>query len=240
MSTYEENYRAAPNYELEIKYSELRQAEAAIHILKNSPRKILEIGSGLNPISNYVSNSIENGWELVILEPDPEFYGQLTLLSSINRSIIPKLSTLQDYVKDMSEEITFDFIIINCLLQEIEDPLEFLWLAKTILHKNGKIWISVPNANSLHKRFSRIENEFQKAFFGRKWNFTAQDIEGIVSRTGGRIVLMQSRILKPFPDDQLKELMNDIAFPTIFKLWLEYKSIDSQLGAEIDFLIEYN
>lgn len=240
MSTYEENYIAAPNYELEIKYSELRQTEAAIHILKNSPRNILEIGSGLNPISNYLSDSIENGLLLIILEPDPEFFVQLTLLSSANRNIIPKLLTLQDYVKNMSEEITFDFIVINCLLQEIEDPIEFLRLAKTILNKNGKIWISVPNANSLHKRFSSIENEFQKTFFGRKWNFAAQDIEGIVSGTGGKIVLMQSRILKPFPDNQLKELMNDIAFPTIYKLWLGYKSINSQLGAEIDFLIEYN
>ena len=240
MSTYEENYIAAPNYELEMRYSELRQAEAAQQILKLKSKNILEIGSGLNSISNYLSVSIENGLVLVILEPDPEFYGQLSSLSSANGNITPKLSTLQDYVRNKNEKLTFDFIVVNCLLQEIEDPLEFLRLTKTLLNKNGKIWISVPNANSLHKRFNSIENEFQKTFFGRKWNFYTQDIERLVRGTGGKIVFMQSRILKPFPDNQIKELMNDITFPSILKVWLEYRSIDSQLGAEIDFLIEYN
>ena len=87
MSTYEENYIAAPNYELEMRYSELRQAEAAQQILKLKSKNILEIGSGLNSISNYLSVSIENGLVLVILEPDPEFYGQLSSLSSANGNI---------------------------------------------------------------------------------------------------------------------------------------------------------
>jgi len=240
LSTYEENYIAAPNYELEMRYSELRQAEAAQQILRLKSKNILEIGSGLNSILNYLPVSIENGLVLVILEPDPEFYGQLSSLSSSNGNITSKLSTLQDYVKNKNEKITFDFIVVNCLLQEVEDPLEFLRLIKTLLHKNGKIWISVPNANSLHKRFNSIENEFQKTFFGRKWNFSTKDIERLVRETGGKIVFRQSRILKPFPDNQIKELMNDITFPAILKFWLEYRSIDSQLGAEIDFLIEYS
>jgi 2-polyprenyl-3-methyl-5-hydroxy-6-metoxy-1,4-benzoquinol methylase len=240
--SYDLNYRNAENATLELEYSNSRQRAAAKCIFENQSKTVLEIGCALNPISNYISNTGSDIEKLDILEPNEYFYKSLPDFSTADLVVTAHNLSLEEYASKTSVEAwKHDFIVVNCLLQEINNPHDFLSLIREISSPAGKIWVSVPNANSIHKVIAREHSEFQAASFGRKWSFDKDSLSELITRVGGSVILEQTRILKPVNDAIILDLIRTKPdFFHNFQNWVDFQSTSIFYGAELDVLFEFN
>ena len=241
IENYDVNYRNASNSQLEKLYSDSRQSASAIYIKSVRPSSVLEVGCASNPLSNYLAQMGSSVETLVTLEPNEFFFRQASNLQSTGE--IHKIFnlSLQDFVATRNQSQNhYDFIVVNCLLQEVDDPEKFLLDIRMLCDRNSLVWISVPNANSIHKILAKSENEFQKSSFGRKWNFTKDSLKLLISDLEGEIQFEQSRILKPLNDASLSmalELVPD--FSNTLSDWLSFNSDSLFFGAELDLVIRF-
>ena len=57
----------------------------------------------------------------------------------------------QNYIEDFNSEVKFDVIVMSHLLEHLVDPVMALKNIKRLMHKNSILYVSVPNANSIHR-----------------------------------------------------------------------------------------
>ena len=240
-ATYDFNYRNAINAELEERYSDSRQRAAANCIRERGSKSILEIGCATNPMSNYLSELGPSVERIVTLEPNDSFFKEIQVPSNSFPSFEPLNKSLEEYAQETGKfQAKHDFIVLNCLLQEIEDPIAFLALVREVSARNALVWLSVPNASSIHKSLADTQIEFQQKSFGRKWNFDKESLQDLVQGAGLEVLFRQSRILKPVNDASILELIErSPSFLVCFNEWLGFKSSLDFFGAELDFLTSF-
>lgn len=238
---YEINYRNALNLSLEEKYSDSRQRAAAECIQTYRPNSVLEIGCATNPLSNYAGQLGSTVKNLVTLEPNKSFFDKIQNIGGDRVGFQAHNFSLEQYVGKSSETRNMhDFVVINCLLQEIEEPQYFLSLVKKICTENALVWVSVPNSESVHKLVAKNNVEFQQASFGRKWDFNRESLGNLIEKSEGKLLLTQSRILKPINDAAILQMVGSVPnFSDTFSDWLNFKSSRYYFGAELDVLFEF-
>lgn len=242
---YSENYFSAPNLRMERIYSDLRQIAAAEHIIRENSSQILEVGCSGMPIANYLVSRInsEHVINCHVVEPDTNFV-ELAISNLIQNDYIATYF-INDLVENLdSSEYKFDFIVVNSLLQEIADTQSFLSKLTSLLSENGKIWINVPNANSIHNVIYQNEEEANKVDhktrFGRKRSYTISTLKSDLLAAGIQPKIVQSRILKPFWDFEMEKFLHAESKEAILEEWLGFHSAVTFVGAELDMLCSFS
>lgn len=126
-------------------FSENGRLEQAAYLLKKYkasnklPGRIMDVGSFDGLFLSYFQN---NGWEVVGVEPDEESaefarneYGQKIITSNF------------EDVKS-GETGRFDIISMSHVLEHIEHPKEFLHKARSLLNKDGYLFMQVPDMSN--------------------------------------------------------------------------------------------
>lgn len=103
---------------------------------------ILEIGCGLESIFRFATG-FKKG---VIVEPSEEFACRAEGLENV----VVVHSTLEDSILFLKEN-HFNFIVLSCLLHEMENPSAFLRAVHSLCEADTVVHIDVPNANSFHR-----------------------------------------------------------------------------------------
>jgi SAM-dependent methyltransferase len=121
------------------------------HINNIKPAHVLEIGCGLDPLGTYLDG--ETNYTLI--EPAPEFYK----LAKRKLDSTPTASFINSNFEEVDPEAlcSADFVVVSCLLHELKDRKGFLCKLEKLfamLKRNAICHISVPNANSLHRRLA--------------------------------------------------------------------------------------
>ena len=65
-------------------------------------------------------------------------------------------------MSSLNPNIKVDLIILPGVLHEVDDALQFLKLCVKHIKNKGKIYINVPNANSLHRKIAVAMNIIKK------------------------------------------------------------------------------
>lgn len=135
------------------------------------PGRVLEIGVGDGPLTQYISGHTTDYWGI---EPDTNAIERARKLMP---DIAHKLHVLRSDELDESEIFSlmkgsFDSIFLFSVLEHIAQPVSFFNTASTLLKPGGRLIISVPNSNKffifyLLRRISGIEpwTYFHISFF---------------------------------------------------------------------------
>jgi len=116
-----------------------------IMLLTNSSDRVLELGIGHGYTCNHFSS----------------YYAQYSVIDG-SKSIIEKFKqqypnskaqVIQSYFENFNIDQTFDTIIMGFVLEHVDNPNQILNHFKQFIAPNGRCFISVPNAESLHRRF---------------------------------------------------------------------------------------
>ena len=147
ISDYSQKYFKHPFEDIQIKYRKRK----VLDLLNNySHSRILEIGCGMDPFFNYFIDFEK----LVIVEPSLCFYKNALSCINLDHKLSSKVDIINDYFEDSINKLrkyNFDFIIISCLLHEIENVELFLEKIRSFITSKTIVHIDVPNAQSFHR-----------------------------------------------------------------------------------------
>ncbi len=131
-------------------------------------------------------------------EKHPQFSGELIL----------------DYFESYIPEEPFDVIVMGFVLEHVNDPDLILTRYRQFLKPDGKMYVAVPNAKSLNRRFglelgliddiySLNDNDIA---LGHKRQYCRDTLLAALNKTGYRMTHEEGIYLKPLPLSVLKTL----------------------------------
>ena len=124
------------------------------------------------------------------------------------------IHVVEAYFEDFETSETFDVIVMGFVLEHVDDPEIILNRFKRFLKPGGRLFIAVPNAKSLNRRYgfelgklddfySLNENDIA---LGHKRQFSRESLTEAVRRNGYRVVHEEGIYLKPLPLSVLQTL----------------------------------
>jgi 2-polyprenyl-3-methyl-5-hydroxy-6-metoxy-1,4-benzoquinol methylase len=125
-------------------------------------------------------------------------------------------SFLEDAVDQVVRECggRADVVICSSLLHEVSDTTQFLSACRELLGADGRLYVDVPNARSLHRRLARAmglitdeaELSGRNRALGQGRVFDAESLHAELAMAGFRVLEEGGYFLKPFTSAQMAGL----------------------------------
>lgn len=206
---YTENYNH-PSFE---DYQVIYRRKKILELMeKYCPKRILEIGCGMEPLFPYIRWKYE---KYVIIEPSESFCKNAVNLARENERIV----CLNDFFSPTDElsQNNFDFILCSSLLHEVEQPIKLLQDIATICNKYTIVHVNVPNANSFHRLIAKetgvITDVHEMSERNRLYQqhnvYDLKTLEDCVKLSGFRILEGGTYFIKPFTHNQMYEMVKE-------------------------------
>jgi SAM-dependent methyltransferase len=211
LTDYTSNYIDQPFENIQVGY----RKKMVLELLKNQRHKnILEVGCGLDPFFNHY-NDFE---KIVIIEPSTIFYNNAGNAIRNNQDLTSRVTLINDYLENSINELSkyeFDYIIISCLLHEIENVSLFFEKLRHLLKKETIVHIDVPNAYSFHRvlafEMGLIDSVFDMSAtnlqFQQQRVCDLKSLSKLIIEQDFEIIGSGSYFLKPFTHKQMSELI---------------------------------
>lgn len=186
-------------------------------MLKYYPKRIieklvdgnfLELGLGhgytINEFLSYVDT-------YTILEGSPAVIENF----SINEpELSSKVNIIETYFENYKTDQKFDNIVMGFILEHVENPDLILEKYKKFLTPKGKIFIAIPNAESLHRQigfYAGYMNDLKKLsdadlLLGHRRYYDKNELEKLAKRHNLKILSIEGIFLKPLMTSQLQSL----------------------------------
>jgi len=148
------------------------------------------------------------------------------------------MSVSHSYYEEFCTEKKYDCILMNSVLIYIDNPLNLLKKYKEYLNDDGKLVITVQNAEALHRRFG-VElgvlgdiHELRQTHIERrhKQYFTLKELENLILSAGYSIDSAEGILLKTITTGQMHELgFTDKHYEAMMKLGEKYPELSNQM-----------
>ena len=172
---------------------------------------ILEIGCGFEPFFKY----FDDYQQMTLIDPCNEFINNARELSMDNH----RIQCIQGFFEDqipLLKNNQYDFVIAAGLLQEVENPLDFLSKLNSICNHHTVVHINVNNAYSFHRVLAQemglIDDVFQKSdkqiTLQQHSTFCLESLSQLLNKTGFKILERGSYFIKPFTHDQMYRMLS--------------------------------
>jgi SAM-dependent methyltransferase len=120
------------------------------------------------------------------------------------------------YFETFEPTEAFDIIVMGFVLEHVNDPVAILQRYRRFLRKDGRIYVVVPNAKSLNRRFGLAMGMIDDIYdlnetdhkLGHQRNFCRATLANAVREAGYAITHEEGIYLKPLPLNVLKTLDN--------------------------------
>lgn len=227
MALYEAAYLVDSGFERQQIAARQRQA---LEILgEESPRVVLEIGCGTDPLYREAIRLAHAPQRWVIVEPGDEF------VRIAERSRLPELDlrVVHGFFEEKVGEVVAacggspDLTLCLGVLQSVERPDEWLRLVRRTLAPGATLVVGVANALSFHRRLARqmglIEDEHELSERDRRGFhervFDMSDLSSLMEDAGFSVERAGGYLVKPFTHAQM-DLIADVLTPEVLDgLW---------------------
>ncbi len=206
-------------------------------ISKMKPGSFLELGLGhgytIKEFFNYVDKyTILEGSKAVIDN-----------FQSTEPQLFEKIEIIETYFEYFETEKKYDYIIMGFILEHVEDPSIILEKYKKTLTKNGKIFIAVPNAESLHRQIgfhaglmdnltSLSESDL---LLGHRRYYTLANLKELAHNHNMKISSIEGIFLKPFTTSQLQSLqLSDKIINGMLEMGKKYPELSNAILMELE------
>lgn len=164
---------------------------------------VLELGGATGESAFLISPSCQR---YLIVEGSP-------FNCEVIKKRLPKVDVVEAFWEEFQPESEFSDIILFETLEHYSDPVSLLRRCTKWLRPNGRIHISVPNGESLHRRVA-VEMGLQKSPTelnqsdinqGHLRNYSLQTLQADVEVAGLKIVFSRGLYLKLVPNSMMLE-----------------------------------
>lgn len=208
---------------------------ASIH--EHKFESILSLGIGHNIVINALQNEFDHSVkEHLILD------GSRDLIESFKRNNPECKSRFKEiYFEDFVPEKKYDAIEMGFVLEHVDDPAAIVQQFKEYLKPGGILYVTVPNARSLHRLIGYKANLLDDLYalskadyeLGHKRYFDLNSIQELVSNAGFTISKTMGLMLKPITGAQIKTLgwTKDV-IDALFSIGEDYPEISNCIYLE--------
>ena len=173
---------------------------------KSSGDSLLELGIGHGRAVSYFADNFDRH---VVVEGSEE-----VITKFIKKYGDQKSDIIHGYFETFDTSEKFDCISMGFVLEHVEDPVLVLTHFSRFLEVGGIIFIAVPNATSLHRKFGvaagllgnikQLSEDDRK--LGHRRYYDIADLRADVSEAGLYERSLEGVFLKPFTTGQLEKL----------------------------------
>jgi 2-polyprenyl-3-methyl-5-hydroxy-6-metoxy-1,4-benzoquinol methylase len=169
-------------------------------------KSMLELGLGHGFTSDIFSKHFE---KYIVLD------GSSAVIENFRKKYPESLAQVKEvYFENYSTDEKFDIINMGFILEHVDNPFQILTRFKNFLSDDGKMFVSVPNAEVLNRRLGNkagilpdmtkmSENDL---LLGHKRYYTVETLTHEIENAGYRVENMEGIYLKPFTTMQILSL----------------------------------
>lgn len=188
----------------------------------------LELGPAEGEMTQFLVNDFA---ELTLVE------GSAELLDSIpNYDNVVKYHFL---FEEFEPKQRFDSIIMDHVLEHVEHPVELLARVKDWLNPGGRLFLGVPNGNSIHRlaavKMGMLEHQCQlnprDHALGHRRVYTLDSFRADIERSGLRVVETGGVYLKPLSNGQIQENWSEEMIQGFFELGKDFPDLCAEIFA---------
>jgi len=206
-------------------------------LLKKHGNSLLELGLGHGHTARIFSKEfqryliLDGSNEIVnhFLEKHPKFSSEIQIT----------------YFEDFDTNERFDIILAGFVLEHVDSPHEILRRFKKFLKPGGKMYITVPNALALNKRFG-FEAGLIKDMFelspadisqGHQRLYSADSLKELIADCGLHLCSLEGVFLKPITTNQILQLqLSDEILEAMNKVAIDFPELSVGLLAETEVI----
>jgi len=154
-----------------------------------------------------------------------------------------KLNMYVSLFEDFVPEKQYEAIVFAGVLHHIEKPIEILRIIKKWLTPGGRIYISVPNMTSFHRKLGVVmglnssvnDTSERNTFFEQPGRFDMQQLIATIEAAGFKLAHNESFFFKPFPHNIMNELnLSDLMLTGLYEMGRQYPELACQLYLEAE------
>lgn len=177
--------------------------------LTRSTDSVLELGIGHGFTCNHFSEYFEN---YMVIDGSP------SVIANFRRTFpLSKAEIVEGFFEVFSPGKKFDVIIMGFVLEHVDKPVDILKKYRDMLTPNGRCFVAVPNAESLHRRIGLAAGLLDSALtlgqgdiaLGHQRYYTVDSLAADIERAGFSIQRKEGIFLKPVTTAQLISLNLD-------------------------------
>jgi SAM-dependent methyltransferase len=124
------------------------------------------------------------------------------------------LDLVEGYFETYESDERFDVICMGFVLEHVEDPARILEHYRRFLKPGGAIFVTVPNAESMHRRVGQAAGLLPDLFqlgegdrqLGHRQLFSVASMGALLERCGYRVEGSEGLFFKPFTTGQIQQL----------------------------------
>lgn len=190
--------------------------------------KALELGSAEGEMTQFLINDFE---QLTIVE------GAAELLTQIPEHA--NLIKVHAIFEEFQPEQLFDSIIMEHVLEHVDDPVGLLSRVKKWLVPSGRLFLGVPNGNSIHRlvavKMGLLDNPCQlnsrDHALGHRRVYTPETFRVDIEKSGLKVLEMGGVYFKPLSNGQIQEHWSEEMIRGFYELGKDFPEFAAEIYA---------
>jgi len=188
----------------------------------------LELGPAEGEMTQFLLNDFD---QLTIVE------GASDLLAQIPARM--NLIKIHALFEEFHPEYLFNSIILEHVLEHVEDPVKLLSRVKNWLSPNGRLFLGVPNGNSIHRlvavKMGLLDNPCQlnprDHALGHRRVYTTESLRSDLEKSGLKVIETGGVFFKPLSNAQIQENWSEKMIQGFYELGKDFPEIAAEIYA---------
>jgi len=205
------------DYEFEAECVRARFNFLLRHLKRINPKRILEVGCGVDLFIDAADNSGVGFEQWVVIEPASVFAQKARDRAATE----PRLLVVEGYCEDpivgkaVREIGAFDVVLLSGVLQDVDDPAQLLRLSLAAAAPGAHVLVTTPNALSFHRllavEMGLLPNPHafspRNLRFRQSVVFDSESLRKLLEEGGVRNLQFEGYMFKPFTHAQMARVL---------------------------------
>jgi len=190
--------------------------------------KCLELGPAEGQMTRFLVNDFD---EVTVVEGSQRLLDEIPDFSNLTK--------VHSLFEDYEPTSLFDTVILEHILEHVDDPIALLQLASRFLAPNGRLFVGVPNANSIHRlvavKMGLLTHQTQlnsrDMALGHRRVYSRETLHRDIMDSGLHIIETGGVFFKPVSNSQIQESWSEEMIQGFFLLGFDFPEVAAELYA---------